>query len=78
MTYVPLGYPPALAGELNNVQEIVGGSAYGAGAIASGDASRPVSDKELAVAHFQGKSFGETIRNYVKGRNAFAVEQRDK
>jgi NAD(P)H dehydrogenase (quinone) len=76
MTYVPLGYPPGLAGELNNVQEIVGGSAYGAGAIASGDASRDVTEKELKVAHYQGKTFGETIRNYVRGKNAFATEQK--
>ncbi|OAD06897.1 benzoquinone reductase, partial [Mucor lusitanicus CBS 277.49] len=61
MTYVPLGYPPALSDSLNNVQEIVGGSAYGAGAIAAGDGSRDVTEKELAVAHYQGKNFGEII-----------------
>jgi multimeric flavodoxin WrbA len=74
MTYVPLGYPPALAGSLNNVNEVVGGSAYGAGAIAAGDGSREVTEKELAIAHYQGKNFGEIIRAYVKGKNAFATE----
>ncbi|KAI9480387.1 MAG: NAD(P)H:quinone oxidoreductase, type IV [Benjaminiella poitrasii] len=74
MTYVPLGYPPALSDKLNNMSEIVGGSPYGAGAIASNDASRDVSDKELAIAHYQGKNFGEMIRAYVRGRNAFNTE----
>lgn len=71
MTYVPLGYPPALSDELNNVKEIVGGSAYGAGAIASNDGSRDVSEKEKKIARFQGENFGEIIRAYVKGRDAF-------
>ncbi|KAI8053653.1 NAD(P)H:quinone oxidoreductase, type IV [Gilbertella persicaria] len=76
MTYVPLGYPSALSDKLNSMDEIVGGSAYGAGAIAAGDGSRDVSEKELAIAHYQGKNFGEIIRAYVKGKNAFAVEQK--
>ncbi|CAO0789804.1 benzoquinone reductase [Mucor lusitanicus] len=77
MTYVPLGYPPALSDSLNNVQEIVGGSAYGAGAIAAGDGSRDVTEKELAVAHYQGKNFGEIIRAYVKGRDAFKTGEKN-
>ncbi|KAI7904920.1 flavoprotein-like protein [Cokeromyces recurvatus] len=71
MTYVPLGYPPALSDKLNNVSEVIGGSPYGAGTIASNDGSRNVSQKELDIAHYQGKSFGEIIRAYVKGRNVF-------
>lgn len=77
MTYVPLGFPPALSDSLNNVQEIVGGSAYGAGAIAAGDGSREVTEKELAVAHYQGKNFGEIIRAYVKGRDAFKTGEKN-
>lgn len=73
MTFVPLGYPPALSGELNNTQEIVGGSPYGAGAIAALDGSRDVSEKELKVARFQGENFGEIIRAYVKGKDAFGT-----
>ncbi|CEP17616.1 hypothetical protein [Parasitella parasitica] len=76
MTYVPLGYPPALSDTLNNVQEIVGGSPYGAGAIAAGDGSREVTEKELAVARYQGKNFGEIIRAYVKGRDAFKTGEK--
>ncbi|CEG63448.1 Putative NAD(P)H:quinone oxidoreductase, type IV [Rhizopus microsporus] len=71
MIYVPLGYPA----QLNDMSEIVGGSAYGAGTIAGGDGSREPSAKELEIAHIQGKSFGDVIKAYVRGKNAFAVEE---
>ncbi|KAG1443754.1 hypothetical protein G6F56_010559 [Rhizopus delemar] len=70
MTYVPLGFPS----QLNNMTEIVGGSAYGAGTIA-GDGSRQPSSLELEVAHLQGKEFGDMIKAYVRGKNAFATEK---
>ncbi|KAI8971665.1 NAD(P)H:quinone oxidoreductase, type IV [Mycotypha africana] len=71
MTYVPLGYPSEISDALNNAKEIVGGSAYGAGAIAAGDGSRDVTELEKKVAHYQGQNFGEIIRAYVHGRKAF-------
>lgn len=74
MTYVPLGFPP----QLTDNTEIVGGSAYGAGTIAGGDGSRQPSAKELEVAHIQGKQFGNMIRAYVRGKNAFAAEESKK
>ncbi|KAI9343020.1 NAD(P)H:quinone oxidoreductase, type IV [Pilaira anomala] len=74
MTYVPLGFPS----QLTDNTEIVGGSAYGAGTIAGGDGSRQPSAKELEVAHIQGKQFGDMIRAYVRGKNAFAAEESKK
>ncbi|KAG0765214.1 hypothetical protein G6F60_004992 [Rhizopus arrhizus] len=71
MTYVPLGPIP----HLNDMSEIVGGSPYGAGAIA-GDGSRNPTVKELEIARIQGKSFGDMIKSYVRGKDAFAKEEK--
>jgi NAD(P)H dehydrogenase (quinone) len=54
MTYVPLGYRSPL---LFNLEEIHGGSPWGAGTIAGGDGSRQPSTLELDVAKVQGESF---------------------
>ncbi|RLN47302.1 hypothetical protein BBJ28_00002308 [Nothophytophthora sp. Chile5] len=59
MTFVPLGYR---APELFNMEEIHGGSPWGAGTLASGDGSRQVSKLELTVATTQGKSFAEVAK----------------
>jgi NAD(P)H dehydrogenase (quinone) len=40
--------------ELVNMNEITGGSPYGAGTLAGGDGSRQPSENELAIARFQG------------------------
>jgi NAD(P)H dehydrogenase (quinone) len=45
-----------------------------AGTIAGGDGSRVPSVKELEIARFQGESFGNVIKAYVRGKNAFAAE----
>lgn len=41
--------------ELTNMQEITGGSPYGAGTLANSDGSRKPSANELAIARFQGE-----------------------
>ncbi len=41
------------------LDEIAGGSPYGATTIAAGDGSRQVSEKELAMARFQGRHVAE-------------------
>ncbi|ETP37649.1 NAD(P)H:quinone oxidoreductase, type IV, partial [Phytophthora nicotianae P10297] len=56
LTFVPLGYR---APELFNMDEIHGGSPWGAGTLAGGDGSRQPSKLELTVATTQGKSFAE-------------------
>jgi NAD(P)H dehydrogenase (quinone) len=40
--------------ELSNMNEITGGSPYGAGTLAGSDGSRQPSENELAIARFQG------------------------
>lgn len=50
---VVVGLPYA-APQLADISEVKGGSPYGAGTIASGDGSRKPSEKELALAEFQG------------------------
>lgn len=45
--------------ELTDISEVRGGSPYGAGTIAGSDGSRQPSEKELAMARFQGKHIAE-------------------
>ncbi|GHD62898.1 NAD(P)H dehydrogenase (quinone) [Thalassobaculum fulvum] len=45
---------PYAAPQLADISEVKGGSPYGAGTIAGGDGSRQPSEKELALAEFQG------------------------
>jgi len=40
--------------ELLNMDEITGGSPYGAGTLANADGSRQPSENELKIARFQG------------------------
>lgn len=44
---------------LVNMNEITGGSPYGAGALAGGDGKRQPSENELVIARFQGKHVAE-------------------
>jgi NAD(P)H dehydrogenase (quinone) len=52
--FVVVGLPYAFQGQMR-VDEITGGSPYGASTIAGGDGSRMPSENELAAAQFQGK-----------------------
>jgi NAD(P)H:quinone oxidoreductase type IV len=45
--------------ELTNMNEITGGSPYGAGTLAGSDGSRQPSANELAIARFQGRHVAE-------------------
>ncbi|KAH3684501.1 hypothetical protein WICPIJ_004534 [Wickerhamomyces pijperi] len=60
ITFVPLGYKNVF-GLLTNLEEVHGGSAWGAGTLAGGDGSRTPSALELEVAEIQGKTFYETV-----------------
>jgi NAD(P)H dehydrogenase (quinone) len=58
--YVPLGYGPA--GVLQtNLDEVHGGSPWGAGTFAGADGSRQPTKLELGIAEAQGKYFAETV-----------------
>ncbi|WP_123104533.1 NAD(P)H:quinone oxidoreductase [Acidithiobacillus sulfuriphilus] len=48
--------------ELLNMDEITGGSPYGAGTLAKGDGSRQPSANELGIARFQGRHVAEIAR----------------
>ncbi|PPR00249.1 hypothetical protein CVT24_005017 [Panaeolus cyanescens] len=58
--YVPLGYSNAF-GQLSNVDEVHGGSPWGAGTVASSTGQRQPSALELEVAEIQGKTFYEIL-----------------
>lgn len=58
MIYVPLGYAPVF-GDLSNLDEIHGGSPWGASTIAGSDGSRQPSALELKIAKAQGAEFAK-------------------
>lgn len=51
---------------LMNMNEITGGSPYGASTLAGGDGSRQVSENELAIARTQGKRVAEITKKLVR------------
>ena len=55
---VIVGVPYSCKG-LTNMDEITGGSPYGAGTLANSDGSRMPSENELDIARFQGKHVAE-------------------
>jgi NAD(P)H dehydrogenase (quinone) len=55
---VIVGLPYAFAGQ-TRIDEITGGSPYGASTIAGGDGKRMPSENELAAARFQGRHVAE-------------------
>jgi NAD(P)H dehydrogenase (quinone) len=59
MVIVGLNY--GFAGQMK-LDEITGGSPYGATTIAGGDGSRTPSDNELAAARYQGRAIAETAQ----------------
>ncbi|RLV95473.1 Protoplast secreted protein 2 [Spathaspora sp. JA1] len=61
--YVPLGYAKAFPLQ-TKIDEVHGGSPYGAGTLAGADGSRQPSELEKEVARIQGKSFYETIQKF--------------
>jgi len=55
---------------LTNMNEITGGTPYGATTLAGSDNKRLPSDNELAIARFQGRHVAEIARALVRGRQA--------
>ncbi|KAF7428392.1 flavodoxin-like fold protein [Pleurotus ostreatus] len=58
--YVPLGYATTFK-QLTNLDEVHGGSPWGAGTFAAGNGSRQPSALELEIAELQGKMFWSTV-----------------
>jgi NAD(P)H dehydrogenase (quinone) len=57
---------------LLNMEEITGGTPYGATTLANLDGSRQPSENELGIARFQGKYVAEVTKALVEGRKALA------
>jgi NAD(P)H:quinone oxidoreductase type IV len=55
---------------LLNMEEISGGTPYGASTLTSGDGSRQPSENELAIARSQGRHVAEITKALVLGRQA--------
>jgi NAD(P)H dehydrogenase (quinone) len=60
--------------ELTNMNEITGGSPYGASTLAGSDGSRLPSENELAIARFQGRHVAEITSDLLAGRAQRASE----
>jgi len=58
--FVPLGYKKTFA-QLANLDEVHGGSPWGAGTFSAADGSRQPSPLELEIAEAQGKAFFEAV-----------------
>ncbi|OCF36641.1 NAD(P)H:quinone oxidoreductase, type IV [Kwoniella heveanensis CBS 569] len=67
LVYVPIGYANQAVGSLEQVQ---GGSPYGASTIAGADGSRKPLALELEIAQFQGKFFADFVTTFTKGKHA--------
>lgn len=65
--YVPLGYTEP-TGLQFGLDEVIGGSAYGAGTFAGGDGSRQPSETELKIAKHQGAHFAKIVRKLATGQ----------
>lgn len=52
--------------ELTNMEEILGGSPYGAGTLAGSDGSRQPSQLELNIAKFQGRHVAEITGKFTR------------
>ena len=63
--FVVVGLPYAFQGQMT-LDEITGGSPYGASTIAGGDGSRMPSENELDAARFQGKHVAEIASRLAK------------
>ena len=55
---------------LVNMDEITGGTPYGASTITKGDGSRMPSENELAIARFQGRLVATIASQLKRGRKA--------
>lgn len=58
---------PYAAQELLNMQEITGGSPYGASTLAGADGSRQPSENELSIARYQGRHVAQIAAKLAAG-----------
>jgi NAD(P)H dehydrogenase (quinone) len=72
MLFVPLGY--TFGAGMPGVDEVSGGSPYGAGTFAGADGSRTPTEAELAIARHQGTYFADIAKKLKAGAVALAAE----
>ena len=65
--FIIVGLPYSFAGQ-SNMDEITGGSPYGASTLAKSDGSRQPSANELDGARFQGRHVAEITAALIRGR----------
>ena len=65
MIYIPLGYGDP---SIFNLDEVHGGSPWGAGCLSGPDGSRQPSKLELGLATYQGKRVAELANQFVRGK----------
>jgi NAD(P)H dehydrogenase (quinone) len=63
--YVPFGYARAFP-SITNLEEVHGGSPWGAGCFAGPDGSRQPTALELGMATTQGQAFAELIKKHTQ------------
>lgn len=73
LIYVPLGYAKAFA-EITNLDEVHGGTPYGAVTFAGTDGSRQPSALEKKIANIQGESFAESAVKFVSTSSVSSSE----
>lgn len=64
---MPIGYTTP---NMVNMNEIKGGSPYGAGTLSGPDGSRQVSAVEYDIAKHQGALFARFVRDLYKGKQS--------
>lgn len=69
MPYISLGYTPVFP-EMTNLDEIHGGSAWGAGTYAGADGSKQPSELETRVARIQGNEFAKAAIKFMKNESS--------
>jgi NAD(P)H dehydrogenase (quinone) len=67
--FVVVGVPYSEKG-LTNMDEISGGTPYGATTLAGNDGKRQPSENELAIARYQGKHVAQIASDLKRGRDA--------
>lgn len=72
LIYVPLGSKNAFP-QLANLEEVHGGSPWGAGTFAGADGSRQPTELEKEVAFIQGKTFAEVVDRASGGSKTAAA-----
>lgn len=63
LVFVPLGYKNTFA-QLSSLEEIHGGSPWGAGTFAGADGSRSPTELELKIANIQGENFYKFLERF--------------